>query len=777
MADLKLIRTIKSKVASIPIENGQVIFCIDTPDIYMDLNNTERKVYTEIQKLTSTERIELLAPIQGFYFETDTYIIYYYTGTDWKQINNSLSVSDWEALEKLSHADGELDEMLVLHKDQMKRLTLNSLAVKSSKTLEYTLSPPSREYGIIHYVHGNSIASKEDLEYWEYKYTFDDGVYPSIFTFKFPGLSSGAGGTFRQLLYYDKSGSLMGGKRLTLTDNYISFPIGVSYFTVAVHYSDIETTCHSEYITEPVYFYGVDNVKIDSSGDVISDSAWMTAIFDLTPYVSLFDCTVYFSEDIDHYVSCNTTDGAVINVTNYKKGHHTIDIAEGTECIRIPCTKAESGATNVVFNGQKIKNTFSYISDGDYTVIYDTQISITTYVDWYMNILSILQSVRSEISETLVDENTFTPSITHVYEGQSLDTSNIWIDNPDSSIIQFTLKNLPHVPTSMKFVFAKNNEHVILCLSSLTQVIYSVILTTSGEISVPAGTTDILVSIHKDELSNLGISATYLVPISLSPKSTYSGKTYSILGHSIDAFQNGIISSYENYNGTTVVPAPFYPQYDVISVSDMWYSTMEKILQMNLCINNSSSGRTVAGTGELTIDNVCGQNAAHVLHSDTGQPDVIFITLGGNDFLCNVPLGEWNGKSNLPKNTVQNTFREAYAIMLMRVMTEYPHAEIFCCTQIQFIRSDNTEWSFPIRNSIGASIQDYNNAIKEIAQIFGAKVVDLNRCGITYYNASQYISGSGAINDIHPNLKGHSIIGRYMAECLDQAVRQSQAID
>lgn len=76
LADLKLIRTIKSKVASIPIENGQVIFCIDTPDIYMDLNNTERKVYTEIQKLTSTERIELLAPIQGFYFETDTYIIY-----------------------------------------------------------------------------------------------------------------------------------------------------------------------------------------------------------------------------------------------------------------------------------------------------------------------------------------------------------------------------------------------------------------------------------------------------------------------------------------------------------------------------------------------------------------------------------------------------------------------------------------------------------------------------------------------------------------------------
>ena len=51
MALLRPIETIESRLSEIPIKIGQIIFCTDTNDIYMDNSENERTHMTDIIKL------------------------------------------------------------------------------------------------------------------------------------------------------------------------------------------------------------------------------------------------------------------------------------------------------------------------------------------------------------------------------------------------------------------------------------------------------------------------------------------------------------------------------------------------------------------------------------------------------------------------------------------------------------------------------------------------------------------------------------------------------
>lgn len=84
---LKVISTTDSKVNSLNISNGQLIFVKDTHRILLDINN-KRTSYEQIITInTDSERIALLAPIDGFYFVLDTAILWRYSG-EWIQITS-----------------------------------------------------------------------------------------------------------------------------------------------------------------------------------------------------------------------------------------------------------------------------------------------------------------------------------------------------------------------------------------------------------------------------------------------------------------------------------------------------------------------------------------------------------------------------------------------------------------------------------------------------------------------------------------------------------------
>lgn len=84
---LKVISTTDSKLNSLKLNNGQLIFVHDKHQIYMDMNN-KRTLYEQIVTInTEQERQGLLAPIDGFYFVLDTAILWRYS-QKWIQITS-----------------------------------------------------------------------------------------------------------------------------------------------------------------------------------------------------------------------------------------------------------------------------------------------------------------------------------------------------------------------------------------------------------------------------------------------------------------------------------------------------------------------------------------------------------------------------------------------------------------------------------------------------------------------------------------------------------------
>jgi lysophospholipase L1-like esterase len=103
--------------------------------------------------------------------------------------------------------------------------------------------------------------------------------------------------------------------------------------------------------------------------------------------------------------------------------------------------------------------------------------------------------------------------------------------------------------------------------------------------------------------------------------------------------------------------------------------------------------------------------------------------------------------------------------MLNKVLNKYKTSEIYVCTLPQCERN-NPSGEFPEINGNGDSLLAFNKAIVELAAAFGVKVLDHNKCGLTYQNMSVYNP-----NTLHPNAKGHSLIANNDIRQLDNFVR------
>ena len=156
------------------------------------------------------------------------------------------------------------------------------------------------------------------------------------------------------------------------------------------------------------------------------------------------------------------------------------------------------------------------------------------------------------------------------------------------------------------------------------------------------------------------------------------------------------------------------------------------------------------------------------LNSETAN-NLYVIALGINDFNNEVALGTYDGNGTFP--TVTTTFREAYAIMLNKIMTAYPTAEIWCATLPACER--NGETRAPEINGNNVLLDDFNKAIRNLAQVFGAKVLEHSQCGLTYQNMSTYMGdwASSSSQGLHPNANGHSLIANNDIRQMDSFVR------
>ena len=241
----------------------------------------------------------------------------------------------------------------------------------------------------------------------------------------------------------------------------------------------------------------------------------------------------------------------------------------------------------------------------------------------------------------------------------------------------------------------------------------------------------------------IGVKYNFLPPV----QSVYNGKKISILGDSISTFAGYIPAG----------NATYYPNGTVQSVSDTWWYKLYTALGMTLEVNNSWSGSRVTTTGGETSAG-CMTRCENLGTS----PDVIIVWMGINDFNNEVALGTYDGSTHVP--TATNTFREAYGIMLNKILSAYPSAEVWVCTLPQCER--NAETGFPEINGNGIALVEFNKAIIELATAFGVKVLDHNKCGLTYQNMPVFNP-----DNLHPNKYGHSLVANNDIRQMDNAVR------
>ena len=81
------ISTVKSKLDSLEIKNGQLIFVEDSREIYLDFHSKRTQYSDFIFLNTESQREGILAPLSGFYFVYETNILWRYDGAaGWVQI-------------------------------------------------------------------------------------------------------------------------------------------------------------------------------------------------------------------------------------------------------------------------------------------------------------------------------------------------------------------------------------------------------------------------------------------------------------------------------------------------------------------------------------------------------------------------------------------------------------------------------------------------------------------------------------------------------------------
>lgn len=235
---------------------------------------------------------------------------------------------------------------------------------------------------------------------------------------------------------------------------------------------------------------------------------------------------------------------------------------------------------------------------------------------------------------------------------------------------------------------------------------------------------------------------------------TWEGRSLSILGDSI--------STYSGY-----IPEGFAVMYphdgDVTDVSQMWWMRLLEDTGMELCSNDSSSGTTCAGDS-LYNDNPaygCTDLRISMLVGKQGKmPDVIIVYLGTNDLLVSNELGDNDGTKVVEEGEVWN-FSDAYTLILDKLASDYPAAQVYCCT-LAPIGDWGTDQPFvTLTNRLGLTYEDYSERIRVIADNKGIPVMDLTDCGIEIDNLHEM-----TIDGVHLTPDGMECVEHAMLEAM-----------
>lgn len=215
----------------------------------------------------------------------------------------------------------------------------------------------------------------------------------------------------------------------------------------------------------------------------------------------------------------------------------------------------------------------------------------------------------------------------------------------------------------------------------------------------------------------------------------YFGKQFSILGDSIST-----LSGYNPQGYKVFYDRAICAQSGVCSMEDTWWGKVIDFFGGELLVNNSWSGSRVTQISNTTalFPSGCSDERTSLLHVRDVMPDVILIYLGFNDWASGAKV-----KERLIGKSAYTEFGFAYAKMIVKLKTNYPHSEIWCCTLNTTYIAAKPSFSFPDAYA-GEHIETFNRVIRKTAKRYSCKTIDL----YDYHEAYDTLDGS------HPTAEG-----------------------
>lgn len=229
-------------------------------------------------------------------------------------------------------------------------------------------------------------------------------------------------------------------------------------------------------------------------------------------------------------------------------------------------------------------------------------------------------------------------------------------------------------------------------------------------------------------------------------KNKYYGKQFSILGDSIST-----LAGYNPKGYNVFYYGESSERANVKEMENTWWGKVIDFFGGELLVNNSCSGSRVTRLpdNEVLFPSGCSNERTGSLHINNIKPDVIIIYLGTNDWA-------FGANTSYVDNILGNDFHcdsfdFAYSQMLSKIRSNYPNAEVWCCTLNTTFMSSNPSFEFPYAPA-ETHIEKYNQIIKDTANMHKCKVIDL-------YN---YNTHYDSIDGTHPNADGMNTLATLM---------------
>lgn len=201
-----------------------------------------------------------------------------------------------------------------------------------------------------------------------------------------------------------------------------------------------------------------------------------------------------------------------------------------------------------------------------------------------------------------------------------------------------------------------------------------------------------------------------------------------------------------------------------------WWQVLIEKSGAELCGNASWSGSCIvpipAGhprhdsfvLSEAYSEYTLGRLTTRDVNGNVITPDVVLIYRGTNDFVFTNPAEDLTTPDMMSFVGITDpmNFTQSYIWTIMRIREKFPKAYIVLCTLNTFKYVNYSR--FPVNNGT-YTLPQYNDKIREIADLMGCGLVEFDKDGITFENCYPDYISDNPTTPVHPNTNGHRIMG------------------